>query len=206
MVGPRGAASPRHVLRPGGTHRLASLRWAFSLIELLASAVILSILAVMGVPYAQTAKDRQVELQLKESLLKLRLAIDAYAYNEYPLEAQYPRSVDDDQIRGEDPIGDPDGDGIADDDWDGQVDEDGAPYYPRTLGDLVAKGYLPGIPRDPLSADPSAVATWSLRFVDRKITHTRADGNPETVNVRGIVDVHTKSKGTGLTGTRFDSW
>lgn len=179
---------------------------AFSLIELLASAVILSILAVMGVPYAQTAKDRQVELQLKESLLKLRLAIDNYAYNEYPLELQYPRSVDDDQIRAEDPAGDPDQDGIADDDWDGSVDEDGAPYYPRTLDELVVKGYLPNIPRDPLSADPTAPATWTVTYVDRTLTHARPDGTPETINVRGIIDVRTKSKGTGLTGTRFDSW
>lgn len=179
---------------------------AFSLIELLASAVILSILAVMGVPYAQTAKDRQVELQLKESLLKIRFALDAYAYNEYPLETEYPRSVDDDVVRGEDPLGDPDGDGICDDDWDGQVDEDGAPYYPRNLEELVTKGYLPGIPRDPLSADPSGPATWTAQFVDRRLSYQRPDGTPATITVRGIVDVHTKSKGTGLTGTRFDSW
>lgn len=179
---------------------------AFSLIELLASAVILSILAVMGVPYAQTAKDRQVELQLKESLLKLRLALDSYAYNEYPLDLRYPQSPDGDLVRAEDPSGDPDGDGIADDDWDGQVDEDGAPYYPPTLNELVVKGYLPTIPRDPLSSDSTAPATWTLQFVDRKLTHVRADGTPDTVIVRGVVDVHSKSRGTGLTGTRFDSW
>ena len=178
----------------------------FSLIELLASAVILSILAVMGVPYAQTAKDRQVELELKEDLLKLRLAIDSYAYNEYPLETQYPRSVDNDLVRGEDPAGDPDGDGIADDDWDGNVDEDGAPFFPRTLDELVAKGYLPSIPRDPLSADPSSPATWTLTSEDRRLTFNRADGTPTTVTVRGIVDVHSKSKGTGLTGTKFNTW
>lgn len=179
---------------------------AFSLIELLASAVILSILAVMGVPYAQTAKDRQVELQLKESLLKLRTALDSYAYNEYPIDAEYPLSADGDRIRGEDPAGDPDGDGIADDDWDGQVDEDGAPYYPRNLDELVTKGYLPNIPRDPLSSDPTAPATWTLRFVDRRLSHTKPDGSTDTVPVRGVVDVRTKSKGVGLTGTRFDSW
>jgi prepilin-type N-terminal cleavage/methylation domain-containing protein len=181
-----------------------NLPFGFSLIELLASAVILSILAVMGVPYAQTAKDRQVELQLKESLLKLRLAIDSYAYNEYP--EQFARSVDGDVIRGEDGVGDPDGDGIADDDGDGEVDEDGAPLFPKTLDELVTKGYLPNIPRDPLSSDPSSPATWTLQFVDRKFSFVKADGTPDSVTVRGILDIHSRARGTGLTGTRFDSW
>lgn len=180
---------------------------AFSLIELLASAVILSILAVMGVPYAQTAKDRQVELELKESLLKMRLAMDAYAYNEYPVESQYPKSVDQDTIRGEDPIGDPDGDGIADDDWDGQVDEDGAPFYPRNLEELVQKGYLASVPRDPLSADRTAPATWTLLFASRKFTVRDKDGNPlPPIVVPGAVDVRSKAIGIGLSGTPFNSW
>ena len=179
----------------------------FSLVELLASAVILSILAVMGVPYAQTAKDRQVELQLKESLLKIRQAIDLYAYNEYPDKA-YPKSIDNDSIRGEDPVGDADGDGIADDDWDGQVDEDGAPFFPPTLQDLVDKGYLPTIPRDPLYPDPSSdpIGQWSVTTVTRHITVLNPDGSKTQVDLTGIVDVHSRSKGIGLTGTPYATW
>jgi prepilin-type N-terminal cleavage/methylation domain-containing protein len=179
---------------------------AFSLIELLASAVILSILAVMGVPYAQTAKDRQVELELKESLLKMRLAMDAYAYNEYPVETQYPKSIDVDTIRGEDGIGDPDGDGIADDDWDGQVDEDGAPLYPKGLDDLVKKGYLASLPRDPLSVDRTATSTWTLLFVNRRFKVRDKDGVITTQTVPGVVDVRSKAIGIGLSGTPFNSW
>jgi len=180
---------------------------AFSLVELLASAVILSILAVMGVPYMQTAKDREIELQLKESLLKIRQAIDLYAYNEYP-DAAYPKSIDNDSIRGEDPVGDADGDGIADDDWDGQVDEDGAPFYPASLNDLVAKGYLPTIPRDPLYPDPSAdpAAQWAVTTITRHINVLKPDGSSAPVDLVGIVDVHSKSKGVGLTGTAYATW
>ena len=177
-------------------------RPSFSLIELLASAVILSILAVMGVPYAQTAKDRQVELELKEALLKVRLALDSYSYNEHPKGT----SIDGDVIMGEDGCGDPDGDGIADDDWDGTIDEDGAPLFPQRLQDLTTKGYLTGIPRDPLSADPTAPSTWTLSFVERKFMVANPDGSMSETRLKGIVDIRSKNGGTGLSGTRFNSW
>jgi prepilin-type N-terminal cleavage/methylation domain-containing protein len=189
----------------GGRGRRAPRR-SFTLIELLASAVILSILSVMGVPYAQTAKDRQLEIDLKEALVKMRSAIELFAYNETSDEAAYPKSPDRDVIRGEDGAGDPDGDGIADDDWDGRVDEDGAPVYPVRLSDLVTRGYVSNIPRDPLSDDPMQPATWTLVFVKTSLDVRHDDGTSEKVESVGIIDAHSKNKGTGLAGTRFDTW
>lgn len=186
----------------GTSSRKAAGTRSFSLVELLASAVILSILAVMGVPYAQTAKDRMVELELKESLLKLRSAIDLYAYNEVNDDPTYPLSLDGDGIRGEDGCGDPDGDGIIDDDWDGRVDEDGSPVFPKKLDDLVTRGYLAQVPRDPLSEDPMQPATWTLKTV----TRTLEVGQGKTVQVKGILDVASTSRGVSLSGTRYCDW
>ncbi|MBI4864950.1 MAG: type II secretion system protein [Candidatus Riflebacteria bacterium] len=180
-------------------------RSSFTLVELLASAVILSILAVMGVPYAQTAKDRQVELELKESLLKIRSAIDAHAYGEVLDSATYPMSLDGDGVRGEDGVGDPDGDGIADDDWDGRIDEDGSPTLPKTLEDLVKKGYLTHIPRDPLADDPNLPAAWTLKKVKRSFAVRRANAT-QTIEQEGIIDVASTSKGISLAGSPYSSW
>lgn len=180
-------------------------RPSFTLVELLASAVILSTLAVMGVPYAQTAKDRQVEIELRLSLWKLRKALQDYAYNEYPMASAYPASIDADGVRGEDPAGDPDGDGIFDDDWDGQVDEDGAPLYPVRLEDLVTKGYLANIPRDPLSEDPSQPATWTLEFVTRQFAQSPSSGTAPVI-WRGIVNVRSTNRGISLAGIPYKSW
>jgi len=178
------------------------LRLSFSLIELLATAVILSILSVMGAPYAQTVKDRQVEIELKIALLKIRTAIDSYAYNETYDATTHPQDLDQDGVRGEDGVGDPDGDGLSDDDWDGRVDEDGPPFLPAKLEDLVTRGYLPHIPRDPLSEKPSEKATWTLKYLSRSFTV----GDGKTVNLTGIVDISSTSRGIGLSGLPYSQW
>jgi general secretion pathway protein G len=173
----------------------------FTLVEMLASVTILSMLALMGVPYAQSSKDREMEMTLRDTLTQMRWAINAFAWNEDLIDE------DNDGIFGEDPAGDPDGDGITDDDRDGSIDEDGPPNYPLQLKELVRYGYIAGVPRDPMSRDPSSVPeeTWTTFTVTR--TFVFGDSVLQTsTTTSGIFDLRSKAFGTGLNGTRYDSW
>lgn len=182
---------------------------SFSLVELLASSVILSLLAVSAIPFAETQRSRRDEIELRDSLMKMRVAIHAYSYNELYTREQHPSSLDGDLVRGEDPLGDPDGDGILDDDLDGLVDEDGAPYFPPTMDDLVTRKYLSSVPRDPLSLVKTTPVTWTVLSVTREHRILDRATNPPTTKVvttRGLYDVRSKSKDESLQGTRYDSW
>lgn len=202
-------------LEPGGGRPRPRL--SFSLIELLASTVILSILAIMAVPYAQTAKDRQREIELKDGLQKIRRALDVAMVAETTAQGL---DLDGDGAPGEDPLGDPDGDGIFDDDRDGRVDEDGPPTFPGSLQKLVTSGYLSALPRDPLSEDPFQPATWTgvtaarSVVVDPGTEHVIAlPGSGSALcptrpacSITGIIDVRTNSRSISLNGSRYDSW
>lgn len=174
-------------------------RRGFSLIELMAATSILTLLALMAVPYAQTAKDREQEVQLIDSLTRLREAIALYAYNE-------PNGDEDgDGIEDEDPAGDADGDGVFDDDKDGRIDEDGFPNYPPTLQDLVTTGYLSAIPPDPFRR-PSQVTNWTVSYIQRR-ADWHEDGVDEVRRMTpGIYDVRSGSAATGLNGSRYSTW
>jgi len=175
-------------------------RRAFSLVEMLAAVAILSMLALMGVPYAQTSKDRELEMALRDTLTRIRWAINTFAWNEYEILGD----VDSDGIYGEDPAGDPDGDGIFDDDRDGRIDEDGPPIYPPELVDLVTYGYLSNLPRDPMCIDPTVLPpdTWRTIKVTREF---RWDGALQGSH-EGVINLASGSFGTGLDGTHFSSW
>ena len=173
----------------------------FTLVEMLASVTILSMLALMGVPYAQSSKDRELEMSLRDTLTRMRWAINSFAWNEDM------NDEDSDGIMGEDPAGDPDGDGISDDDRDGSIDEDGPPNHPVLLSDLVTYGYLAGIPRDPMNRDPSSIPaeTWTTFTVIRTFTWGEV-GNVTSITTEGIFDLRSTAYGTGLNGTSYDSW
>lgn len=174
---------------------------AFSLVEMLAAVTILSMLALMGVPYAQSAKDRELEMALRETLTRLRRALNDYAWNEDTYDE------DSDGVRGEDPAGDPDGDGIHDDDRDGSVDEDGPPNWPANLSELAEKGYLANVPRDPMNKNPalSAEQTWETIEVTRHFRWS-SGGSIHTTDATGIIDIRSKSFGQGLDGTKYNTW
>jgi len=176
----------------------------FSLVEMLAAAAILSMLALMGVPYAQSAKDRELEMALRDTLTRLRWAINTYAWNEDTVDE------DGDGVFGEDPAGDPDGDGTHDDDRDGSIDEDGPPNYPASLVDLRIQGYLATVPRDPFDRNPASApeTTWTTIGVTRRFVwfDQPPPGNTDTVDETGIIDVRSSNYGTGLDGTRYASW
>lgn len=185
--------------------RLRKAKWrllkGFTLVEMLASITILSMLALMGVPYAQSSKDRELEMSLRDTLTNMRWAINSFAWNEDL------KDEDGDFIYGEDPAGDPDGDGITDDDRDGSIDEDGPPNYPLQLSDLVTYGYIAGVPRDPMNKNPASIPaeTWTTYTVTR--TFRMGHSSAETVETSaGIFDLRSTAFGTGLNGTRYDSW
>lgn len=173
-------------------------RRAFSLVEMLTATTILSLLALMAVPYAQTAKDREREVILKTALSRLRHAIHIFAYTESN------GDDDGDGLLEEDAIGDLDCDGFQDDDRDGLSDEDGPPNFPATLDLLVSKGYLSLVPLDPMQ-DPAlpAASHWELLTVKRQ--HV-VDAAGTVVDNEGIYDIRSKSPGTGLNGTPYSSW
>ncbi len=177
-------------------------RKGFSLVEMLAAVAILSMLALMGVPYAQSAKDRELEMALRDTLTRLRWALNTYAWNE-DLHDQ-----DGDGVAGEDPAGDPDGDGVHDDDRDGSVDEDGAPNYPQNLTDLETRGYVATIPRDPMNKNPGqpAATTWATITITRHFVWWSVPPLTDTSSETGILDVRSGSFGKGLDGTEFSNW
>ncbi|MBI4871990.1 MAG: type II secretion system protein [Candidatus Riflebacteria bacterium] len=166
----------------------------FSMVEMLASLVIFSIIAVMAVPMAQTYRDRQTEVILRDRLARIRSAIESHAATETTSLASpcapggggtaLPGDLDGDGVAGEDPAGDSDASGVSDDDLDGNLDEDGPPIYPPTLEALVEKGYLGAgdmkddlgqpvtvdsqFPRDPTNLhEPSNIKTWVPLYVVR---------------------------------------
>jgi general secretion pathway protein G len=66
---------------------------------------------------------------------------------------------------------------------------------PQTLQDLIAKGYVTGIPADPMTRSN---LTWRVVMEDRAKS---ADPNEP-----GIFDVHSGSDGTSNDGTRYADW
>ncbi len=166
--------------------------YGFTIVELLVSVTILSMIALMGIPYLQSSKDREREMALRQALQRIRHAIELYAWNEDGVDN------DGDGLYGEDPMGDPDGDGIFDDDRDGRLDEDGPPNYPPSLQALIDAGYISHIPRDPMSTDPTlpATQTWEVWTVNRG----GADSSP------GIFDIRSRCQRRAIDGTLYSEW
>ena len=204
------------------------------MVEMLASLVIFSIIAVMAVPMAQSYRDRQTEVILKDRLSRIRAAIRSYAATELttltsPCDAgRAPGDLDGDGAGGEDGAGDVDMDGISDDDFDGNLDEDGPPLYPRTLEELVSKGYLgtsdladdegrsissdQQFPRDPTNLDPTTpnTKTWVPLYMTRTFRF-RCPGDKTAdalrkVEYTGIYDFRSGSTGTSLAGIPYSNF
>lgn len=65
--------------------------------------------------------------------------------------------------------------------------------YPPTLDDLVQKGYIRGIPKDPFTNSPE---TWQLIY-----SESETEGEEQ-----GIFDVHSGSDMLTLDGTPYNEW
>ncbi|MET0264256.1 MAG: prepilin-type N-terminal cleavage/methylation domain-containing protein [Duganella sp.] len=157
---------------------LASSR-GFSLIELLAAAAILGILATVAVPVLKTTMQRQKEHDLRIALQDIRRAIDAYKAASaagritVPTGASgYPPSLTDLS------------EGVTD---------PNAPAGPKQY-------FLRRVPRDPFFADRSvaAHATWGLRSFE----------SPPDKPMPGndVFDVYSLADGKGLNGVPYGEW
>ena len=66
---------------------------------------------------------------------------------------------------------------------------------PQKLQDVIVKGYIAGIPADPMTGSNS---TWRVTMEDPAKSADR--------NEPGIVDVHSGSDGRSSDGTRYADW
>ena len=163
----------------GGTSRWrrAGTTTGYTLVEVLVVSVVLLILASAAMPLARVTIQRQREVELRRTLRELRTAIDRY------------KDAADQGI-------------IAATDL-----RPGNENYPSTLEVLVegvtkagdATGvklkFLRRIPVDPMTGG----AEWGLRSYQDKPDSTSWGG-------QNVYDVHTKSEGTALDGTKYRDW
>jgi general secretion pathway protein G len=151
----------------------------FSLIELLAAAAIIGVLATVAVPVVETMQRRHKERELRVALRDLRQAIDAYKAA---------------TLEGRVHVG---------------KDESGYPPTLATLAngveDLANKEgpkiyFIRRVPRDPFATEKGVAAslTWGLRSFD----------SPPDMPKNGadVFDVYSKSGRTGLNGVPYAEW
>jgi general secretion pathway protein G len=148
-----------------------------TLIELVCCSAIILVLASAAIPVANTWVKRRKELELRQSLREIRMAIDRFQWD-----------VDHIQSMGTKLNG---------------TNED---HYPEKLewlyegfdiGDLAGTKlkYLRRLPRDPITG----TADWGTRSSRDKPGSLSTDG-------LNIFDIHTKSKAIALDGTPYAQW
>jgi general secretion pathway protein G len=151
----------------------------FSLIELIAAAAILGVLATVAVPVVETTVKRQKEQDLRVALRDIRNALDAYKQ------------------------------AVANNRIEARMEESGYPPSLTVLiagvEDKQNKSgprlyFLRRIPRDPFSSKFSATAaeTWGLR------SHESPPEAPRTGV--DVFDVYSTSALTGLNGIPYSEW
>jgi len=151
----------------------------FTLLELLITVAIVGLLASIALPLSELAVKRNDEQDLRRALREIRDALDAYK-----------RASDEGRIAH-------------------SAEQSG---YPPTLVALVdgvtdaksASGaklrFLRRVPRDPLSASPSAAAdtTWGLRSYESPVDAPRPGSD--------VFDVYSTNAGVGLNGIPYKDW
>lgn len=151
----------------------------FSLIELLAAAAIMGILATVAVPVIETTVRREKERELRQALRDIRSAIDAYkqaaASGHIRMDegdSGYPPSLLS-LSEGVEDLG----------------NKTGAKLY-----------FMRHIPRDPFGADLSVPAadTWGKRSSDSPPEAPREGGD--------VFDVHSNSQRVGMNGLPYREW
>lgn len=165
----------------GHSHLRASSARAsgFSLIELLASAAIIGLLASIAVPVAEMTVKRQKERELRTALHDIRQAIDAYKAATsagriaiLPEQSGYPPDLIT-LVSG--------------------VKDISKPERPTIY-------FLRRIPRDPMSRDASASAadSWGKRSYASDHASPRAGDD--------VFDVYSTSAQSGLNGVPYAEW
>lgn len=158
---------------------LSSNARAFTLIEMLVSIVILTILASVAMPYAETIAKRQKEVELRRAFREMRTAIDVFhqdwrgglipSDNTVASEYGYPKRI--------------------------ELLVEGVRH---TDGQL--KRYLRRIPSNPFASQEIEVAEqWLWRgYEDSQDT--------EFWNGRDVYDVRTVNAGRALDGSSYREW
>ncbi len=72
-------------------------------------------------------------------------------------------------------------------------------HYPEDLRDLVDKGYLRALPKDPFT---NAVSTWIPVYADE----VGEDEDLTGEGIRGIYDVKSGAEGIGSDGRPYSEW
>jgi general secretion pathway protein G len=150
----------------------------FSLIELLAAAAILGVLASVAVPVIETTMRRERERALRTALRDVREAIDAYK-----------RAADDGRIEV-------------------KPGESGYPHTLTELVAGVEQKdkaqprlyFIRRIPRDPFATDStvSAIDSWGLRSFQSPPEAPKAGDD--------VFDIHSRSDQKGLNGVPYQEW
>ena len=151
----------------------------FSFIEILATVVILALMATAAVPYLDLVVTRQKEAELRRDLRTIREAIDAYkkATDEgriakIPGESGYPKRLDD-LVNG--------------------IEDAKNPAKRKIY-------FLRRLPRDPMFSNPDvpAVKTWGLRSYESPPDQPREGDD--------VFDVYSLSEQKGLDGVPYNQW
>lgn len=148
----------------------------FTYLEMIATTMILAVLASAILPLAKVTRTRQKEIELRRSLREIRSALDRYKL-----------AVDAGQIGGSDV-------------------KLGSEGYPPDLETLVTGvnqvgrvdhklKFLRRIPFDPMLAS----AEWGMRCYQDDPDDTSWCG-------QNVWDVHSRSEGKALDGTRYKEW
>ncbi len=151
----------------------------FTLIEMVITVAIVSLLATAAIPMAEMSVKRDKERELRNALMEIRSALDAYK-----------AAVDDGEIVK-------------------KSDESGYPSSLRVLVDGAPNAKDPGgsrlfflrrIPKDPFYGDGSVPAekTWGLR----SYASTADDPQPG----KDVYDVYSLSQEVGLNGIPYRQW
>ena len=151
----------------------------FTLVEMVMTVAIVGVLASAAMPLASLVSQRSKEQELRQSLLQIREAIDAYRRDsdagriaKGATDSGYPKSLKDLT------------EGVVD----------------QTSQKKKRIIYLRRLPRDPLVTDPSvsAAETWGLRSYDSP-PEEPSPGND-------VFDVYSLNKGVGLNGIPYSKW
>ena len=155
--------------------------YGLTLIELLVTLLILSILAMAAIPYAEITVKRNKELELQRNLRRIRVAIDR-AHDDWQ-QGKLAKTADGMSEKG----------------------------YPKTLQDLVAGidtgkpdgskiKYLRRVPRDPFARqDDEPVEQWQKRGY-------RDEVNNSTWNGVDVFDVRSRSDKVAINGSYYKGW